>query len=386
MPWLLAAGFVLSGVGAVVFVDVDLKGSWEGLYVVRRGSEFAVTNELLLGNESRVIVGVDGPSPVGNPSVTPEGDRPRLVSELDPQEGSGWVRNLLPGGREWVVTFSRYVDPQGKTPRGLFVGGRPPRLPGNEDTRLLNRSGMAYFDGVRWFHVWCNANEALGTPMGELVIQTVDWEYLGSQVAEGDPRHLIWTSRHRAQLPEGPILVERFAFVRAGDPYLVLAVLLTNEGPTDVHFRYWYGDEPWLGDYGSSQGNVGWTAEGLILHESWVDTGRTPFVGYFDYGNEAIGAPHTFSNMANFLEWHPTTRPNWAYFSNVLAHPPEVGPAVPLHGTERAITLEWGPGVLASQETAYVILAIGLALPGPEGFPEKPRVSFELMSRSLFGS
>ena len=124
MPWLLAAGFVLSGVGAVVFVDVDLKGSWEGLYVVRRGSEFAVTNELLLGNESRVIVGVDGPSPVGNPSVTPEGDRPRLVSELDPQEGSGW--GAEPGGREWVVTFSRYVDPQGKRRGASSWEGAPP--------------------------------------------------------------------------------------------------------------------------------------------------------------------------------------------------------------------------------------------------------------------
>ena len=78
---------------------------------------------------------------------------------------------------------------------------------------------------------------------------------------------------------------------------------------------------------------------------------------------------HTFSNMANFLEErHPTTRPNWAYFSNVLALL-KWDPRCRSTGRSGAITLEWGPGVLASQETAYVILAIGLALPGPEGFP-----------------
>jgi len=70
-----------------------------------------------------------------------------------------------------------------------------------------------------------------------------------------------------------------------------------------MRFIYVYGDEPWLGNYGSSAGDVGWVADGLVLHEGAIDVNKYNFLGFYDYGNDVIVELHNFTGMANFIEW-----------------------------------------------------------------------------------
>lgn len=377
-----AAVAVLAVVAAVV--DVRVTGTGRGLYLLREGWRWTLADDLLLGNENRFVFGVDLRWSAEDVHSSYRGPRPALLHEWFSWDGTGWVRNLLPGAAELVTTFSRYVDRDGRHPQGLFIGGRPPLLPGNEGTRLLNQSGMAYYDGNRWSHVWCNANEAVATADGAVTVQTVDWQYEEGGVVAAGPNVVVLRSLHLLELSGSPLEVERHAVFRAGEPYVLLAISITNLGSDPVGLRYGYGDEPWLGEYGSSEGNVGWVEDRLVQYEEEVDPAVHSFVGYFDYGNEAIGSPHTFTNLANFVEWHPETPPRAAYFSNAVGQLPREGSHTPLAGRERAITLEWGPGELGPSQKARILLAVGLAGYVHSGFvPSKPPVDFSPAERVL---
>ncbi|MEW6489704.1 MAG: hypothetical protein AB1578_17565 [Thermodesulfobacteriota bacterium] len=382
--WRLGAAFLGIGVAAVLLIDLRLEGTWRGLYLLRDGWGVEISDDLFLGDEGRFLFGLDVRRGAVAPPVGYDGPRPALVQEWVAWDGTGWVRNLLPGGREIVTTFSRYVDREGRHPTGLFIGGRPPPLPGNEGTRLLNQSGMAYYDGNRWYHVWCNANEALATADGSVTVQTVDWVYRESEVVSAGPGAVALRSLHVVDLAGAELEVERHALFRAGEPYVLLAISISNRGSEAVGVRYGYGDEPWLGEYGSSEGNVGWVEGRLVEYEEGIDPARHAFAGYFDYGNEAIGSPHTFTNLANFVEWHPETRPSAVYFSNSVGQAPQEGPSVALAGNERAITLEWGPGDVVQGEPARIILAVGLAGDVHPGLlPSKPPVDFSPAEQAL---
>ncbi len=381
--FLVGAGAAV-GLAALALVDVRVTGTWRGLYLLGGDLGWEVADDLFLGDESRFVFGVDVRRRAEDGLGGYGGPRPILVHDWAAWDGTGWVRNLLPGGREIVTTFSRFVDAEGRHPQGLFIGGRPPLLPGNEGTRVLNQSGMAYYDGVRWFHVWCNANEAIGNEEGDLSVPGVEWSYEGGEVLVSGTDVLVLRSEHLVHLGDGELAVVREAFFRAGEPYVLLEIVVANPGTEPVTFRYGYGDDPWLGDYGSSGGNVGWVEGRTVLYEEWVDPTVATFAGYFDYGNEAIGAPHSFTNLANFLEWHPETRPSAAYFSNSVGSQPADGQPVPLAGGERAITLEWGPGALAPGAATRILLAVGLASPGSSvGLPRKPAVDWSLAERGM---
>jgi hypothetical protein len=396
---ILWVGLLFAVVGIIALVDFDLTGSGDGLYLFRKGWQWKVSDGILLGDESRFVFGLDVRRSAVDVDREEGGERPRLVYDWIWWDGTGYVRNLLPGGREIVTTFSRWVNEEGRHPSGLFVGGRPPLLPGNEASRTLNRSGMAYYDGRRWLHVWCNANEAIGIGAEGVVIQIFDWDHVESGILVGSPREVRLRSVHRVAGPWGDVSrsargssesvsldVVRHATFRAGEPYFVLTMSVTNAGNHEVEFRYGYGDEPWLGDYGSSEGNVGWVDGRLVYHEEEIDPSQHRFAGYYDFGNEMVSARHDFTEIANFVEWHPDTPPRRVYFSNGVGQSPDLAKQVPLGGNERALTLEWGPVALAPGETAHVSLALGLGETGEApGVPRKPPVTFEAIEQRMAG-
>jgi hypothetical protein len=150
---------------------------------------------------------------------------------------------------------------------------------------------------------------------------------------------------------------------------------ISNAGHTPVSLRYAYGDEPWVGNFGSSRGNVGWLKDEIVLTERDIDTRRNSFAGMFDYGNELVGEGHDYTGKANFIEWDPASRPEKAYFSNIMGGITNFQNPIPLSSaTSRFIGLVWGPLTIGPQQSFTFTLAVGMAGNEPiSGLPLKPK-------------
>jgi hypothetical protein len=164
-------------------------------------------------------------------------------------------------------------------------------------------------------------------------------------------------------------------FYTAGTSYVTLAVRFTNKGTVPLPIVYMYGDEPWIGIFGSSAGDVGWMGQELIQTEKYIDTQKYSYFGMFDFGNELAGEGHNFTGFANFLEWDKGSRPSKAYISNFSGGLNDPNKIVPLVSpTNRFIGLQYGPYLLQPGESFGFTLAIGLAENDPKsGFPIKPK-------------
>ncbi len=361
-------------------VRFNITGTFEGLYLLRGegGAQFEFQDDLFLGQEGRYIAGIDfeaGKEFLWNAVNKSRVSEPHLYYEWNKKQGNGFITNYLPGGRQIRTCFSRFENEFQKEEAGLFVGGG---LPADirEDNRLTkSATGMAYYDGVRWFHVWCNANESLFDSRGK-PIYPHDWKYLGSRILHEGKEDLILESTHRVTIDGVPLLMERHAFFKAGVTYFLLSVKITNIGSSPVAYNYLYGDDPWLGDFGTSAGNVGWAADGVYLYAGGLDTKKIHYAGYFDYGNDAIGEGHNFTGIANFIEWFGV-EPSLVYFSN---GPYDTLPAnnelLPLQSNARFIGLTWFNQTLQRGQTKIYTLAIGMAgRDSKTGFPKKPDIN-----------
>jgi hypothetical protein len=155
--------------------------------------------------------------------------------------------------------------------------------------------------------------------------------------------------------------MERYAYFKAGKTYFRLGVNLMNVGDVPVRIAFAYGDEPWVGKFGSSDGNLGWTEEGIVGVVANVDTRANRWGGILD----------AKSGLANFLSWEGS-RPDVVFFGNHpgTPRPTEMGSA--LTGNEISIGLEWRDRVLQPGETLPIRLTIGVASPGPVGVPTPP--------------
>lgn len=69
----------------------------------------------------------------------------------------------MPSGQRMIFCFSRFLDSSGKIVKGVFLGGGLPFSEKTMDEKDNNDTGMAVFGGIRWYHIWCNANETLAT-------------------------------------------------------------------------------------------------------------------------------------------------------------------------------------------------------------------------------
>jgi hypothetical protein len=359
----------------------NFTGHLEGIFLLKGKDRYLLElkDDLYLGDGSRLILSFD-PDAIEfllrlRHRLTHKPGEVCLDYAWHGRDGSGYVRNYLPGGRQLVTFFSRFTDDSGAYSRGLFVGGGLPGDVKGDDSLRLSETGMAYFDGKRWYHIWCNANEGLasGTTMKDVVPST--WRFLGSKVINEGHDRLAITSSHVAVVDGVPLRVDRFAYFTAGEPYFILTINIKNTGDRPVSYVYCYGDEPWLGEFGSSKGNVGWVKDQVIDYAQWVDNYRYSYAGLYDYGNDAIGEGHNFAKVANFIEWLGDNVP-MVYFSNGPADFPRLGGGkVPLASNTRFIGLQWGPQELKPGQSERYALAIGMAGYNPKtDLPVKPRI------------
>lgn len=293
----------------------------------------------------------------------------------DKSRGRGFIRNTWPDGRKLIINLGRFKDSVGRKPSGLFIGGGLP--PTDPDYQITNKeaAGMAYFDGQRWFHIWCNANEALIPPSSPVQVSyPSEWKFKGSWVRENNGRDLTIQSRHSAIFTGVPIDIDRVLFYTAGNSYVILSVTITNRGTGPLTFKYLYGDEPWIGDFGSSAGDVGWMDRELVLTEKNLDTKKQTYFGMVDYGNELAGEIHQYTGYANFLEWDRHSRPSKAYIANLGIGDIKPGNGVPLASPDnRFIGLQYGPNTLNHDESFTFTIAVGMAgRDSKTGFPVKP--------------
>lgn len=310
-----------------------------------------------------------------------DSDRPCLDFRWDKRYGRGFIRNTWPDGSKLVINLSRFRDSNGKYPSGIFIGGGLP--PSDPDFQFMNNeaTGMTYFDGQRWYHVWCNSNEGLVSPAQPFLPSYVtDWDFKGSWVREADAKSVTFESRHSLKFTGVPLDVERFLFYYAGNSYVILTTNFTNKGKVPVTLQYMYGDEPWIGDFGSSAGDVGWMERELIFTEREIDTRQHTYFGMYDYGNELAGEDHRYTGIANFIEWDKDSKPTRAYISNFSGGASSDNKIVPLTSqTNRFIGLQYGPLMLKPGETFSFTIAVGMAGRDPKtGFPVKPITGLNL--------
>ncbi len=376
--WLvLAALTALFVLPLAIMVRFNITGHYEGLYLLHQyhSGRYELTDDLFVGQGERLIAGIDlsalPKSGIRDLLGHRGAGQAHLHYEWDPKAGCGYVKNFLGNGRDITTYLGRFED-EGETVRGVFVGGGPPSVAAALQNHPYNNSGMTYFDGARWNHLWCNVNELVASGVTAMAVPPSRWRFLGSRVEESSRQRLTVTSSHEVGIDNFLLRIDRRGEFVAGASFMRLDVRVTNSGTTPAIFLYAYGDEPWVGEYGSSRGDIGWVQDRLITREEVIDTARYSHAGIFDYGNDLIGEGHTFTTTANFIEWGGKEIPT-AYFSNTvgrIAPPPE---RMPLSGNRRFIGLEWGPRVLAPGESATYNLAVGMAAFDPaRGVPLKP--------------
>lgn len=168
--------------------------------------------------------------------------------------------------------------------------------------------------------------------------------------------------------------MERYAYFAAGEPYFGLGIKPTNVGPHPARFTYLYADEPWVGDYGTAAGDVGWVEGSFVYTETFIDPRLYRHAGFTDRGNPLIGEQGTFTGVANFIDWPGDNRPDYVYFANDFRgfnHPPEL--TVPLAGEARSLGLVWESRLLNPGESQRIFLRLGIAAVDPaSGLPSKP--------------
>jgi len=385
--WLrLFISFILvPGILIAALVRFSIEGVFDGIYLLKGTGRavLEVKDEIFLGEYERLIAKIEY-EPFLNmlrPESTEAYNEALLKYRWSERQGRGFIQSYRPDGSQFIICFGRFVDSKGKSPQGLFLGGGLPYSRYAQDTVQMNETGMAYFDSREWFHLWCNANEGIaGANSPDKLVYPSDWEFLGSHVPFATSHELIIHSRHQAVLEGVPFRLDRYAIYRAGEPYLVLAIRITNAGQQPAGYFYVYGDEPWVGDYGTSIGNIGWTKDRLLFHESIIDPQNNSFVGMYDYGNRAINEKkYHFSRMANFIEWIGMIRPQLVYVSNKEGKLSEESQAIPLDSRDnRVLFLQWGPRLLAPGQSDLLIMAIGMAGHDPKSdIPVKPEIDID---------
>jgi hypothetical protein len=358
-----------AGVGAIALAGVlagmtkvSVAGHWQGLFVLagREGPTLEVKDDLLLGDGSRLLLGVSFSRVRAILHRDDASPQPRLVLEWNGRDGSGLVRNHLGDGTELVTVFARYVDSEGAVPHGLFVGGALPEIAA--DPELQNESGMTFRNARGWTHVWCNVNEAIWFEGQRDPSYPSSWRFLGSRVVIHDRDRVVLESSHEIRDGAARLRMDRYAYFRAGQPYFKLGIKLVNVGDADVRYDYLYGDEPWVGNFGSADGNVGWSDGRVLAYETVLNTREARWAGILDRK----------SGVANFIAWHGADVPDLGYVSN---EPGRVTPRpepVPLSSNEVFIGLEWTKRVLHPGEGQDLLLALGMA--GHDDATGKPSI------------
>lgn len=297
----------------------------------------------------------------------------RFTVNWSPATGKGDVVERFPSGDLLRTCFHcQYAGYTG----GLVIGN-------------LNGSGMGLYParplrGFKSINVFCAQDESIWD-LDEQAEYSYGWsenlgtgadgkrlEYVGGRILAHDDRHVVLASENAG----GCFRVFKVALTRADWRFWVIATRITNRCDHPVRFDLWSGDDPWIGLYASSEGDVGWTPAGLVRHETVLGPGQFTSGGFYDLGNEAAGeAQGKFSNQANFLALDPALPlPDFTAFANRFAHrEAEIDSRRPLDNqTMTALNLGWRGRVLAPGASMDMALALGLAETGEPG--DVPRV------------
>lgn len=295
------------------------------------------------------------------------------------EEGEGIIKEFRPDGTEFIVVLSRYVSDQGDRPRGLFIGGDLPY--GDSDNwhaRGRNNTGIAFYDGHNWRHIWCSINEGMTiNGMDYLTIYPSVWTYQGSKLLKKTMSEIMIESYHELSLIDSNNLpvqlsMKRRLYKKAGEDYILFKVEFTNKGKLPVQYNYLFGDEPWVGDFGNSDGDIGWSDRGVYKTHIYLLPSRIRFAGIWDRGNDLIGERQTFSNFANFIEWLDNP-PTFVQFSDDFRSVHENQPLSSKFN--RIVNLQWLYQVLMPGESKGYTFAMGMARPDSKGTPLKPEVA-----------
>lgn len=375
---IIFAAFVLF---VLVFVRFNIKGHFEGLYFLRDKSagQYELADHLFVGESRRLLCGINLEGGrfrfIRNLLYGNRENQPHLHCEWNPKDGSGMVSSYLADGSELVTYFGRYLDDDDEV-HGLFVGGGLPETVSHDMNYNMNNSGMTYGDGKRWYHIWCSVNEGISPLGAKKVLTPAHWEFLDSRVISRNTKNVAITSSHMVMLDHIPVRIDRRVNFNAGETYFTLEIKIENKGNAPVSYIYDYGDEPWVGYYGTSLGDVGWVKDRLINYEEEIDSRKYSYAGIADVGNRVIGEQPVYTNLANFIEWFGVELPI-VYFVNTQGDTPKPGARIPLQSNERFIGLQWQRSLLPG-ETSTIRLAIGMAQYNPAtGIPVKPYTTWK---------
>jgi len=292
----------------------------------------------------------------------------------NPRTGRGSVLQVLKNGDKLRTAFQMVF--KGYT-GGLVIGS-------------FSGSGYGLFprrpiNGFEKINVFCAQDESIWDHT-EKAEYTYGWsenygtgedgkrlEYVGGKVLEQGPERIVLRSENAG----GCYRVRKVAYTRLDVPWWILATRLSNRCGRPVRFDFFSGDDPWIGLYRSSDGDVGWTPEGLVRRERALGLGRFESGGFYDLGNEALGQREgSFSNQANFFLLDPAVPlPDLTLFANRFAHSAdEVDPGRPLDNKSlTALNMGWRNLRLAPGEGFTVAFAVGLARTGKPGEVPRPR-------------
>lgn len=308
------------------------------------------------------------------PKKTPKKTKgPLLRMNWNPATGRGSVLQVLESGDRLRTAF-HMVFP-GYT-GGLIIGS-------------MNGSGYGLFPrepihGFKRINVFCAQDESIWD-LAQKVEYTYGWsenfgtgkdgkrlEYIRGEVVEQGPRRIVLRSENAG----GCYRVRKVAYTRLDVPWWILATRISNQCDRSVRFDFFSGDDPWIGLYRSSDGDVGWTPDGLVRRERVLGPGQFTAGGFYDLGNQALGQKEgSFSNQANFILLDPAVPlPGQTFFANRFAHrPEEIDPKRPLDNKSlTALNLGWRGLKLAPGQDFTVAFAIGLARTGRPGEVPRP--------------
>jgi hypothetical protein len=365
-----------------IYVDFNLGGHFEGLYLIRENAsgKYEITDHLFVGREKQIIYTIDLTNKYYKMarSLLPKHSENynHLHCDWNPRDGNGVISSYFADGTALVTYLGRYLD-DGKEVHGIFVGGGLPETVESNVNYNMNNSGMTYFDGKRWYHIWCSVNEGAGSAVSGINLTPSQWEFIGSGVEQKSPYKVTISSSHKTYIDNVPVRIDRKIRFTAGQTYFNLEITLTNIGSVPIIYSYLYGDEPWVGYYGTSLGDVGWVKDRIVSHEEMVDTTKHSYIGMADIGNRAIGEQPVYTNLANFIEWFGPERPMYAYFTNDLNHLPEANKKVPLESNVRFFGISWQRRLMPSESSTFRI-AVGMARFDPRsGIPVKPPTAWQ---------
>ncbi len=259
-----------------------------------------------------------------------------------------------------------------------------------------NGSGLGFYPkrpirGFRRINVFCAQDESIWdhTPgQGKGKEYSYGWsenygkgadgerlEYVRGRVLERGPERVVLQSENAG----GCYRVTKVASTRRGVRFWILATRVENRCKTPVRLDLFTGDDPWVGRYRSSDGDVGWSVEqGILRNEAAFAAGEFTAGGLYDLGNRSLGQKEGgFSGQANFFALDPALPlPDLTLLANRFAHRrTEVDPKRPLDNKSlTALNLGWLHRTLKPGRGFNVALAMGLARTDPKQPGGTPRV------------